>query len=268
MKFSRILGAAVVVVAVLIAMNTHAHHAQYYVLDGFGGVHAGGGAPAAPAGIPYFGFDIAKDIAYVPTSAPGPGVLVLDGFGGVHSGGLGIVSPATPYFGFDVARAIVYRNVAPRAVGATTDGGGDRNDNAAFVVESLTITAPDDGFLVVTGNIQFNCPDYMTAGGVVGRVWLNVDSTALDADFSEHYAVLPCSGLVQNYFYAENMSPHKVYPVAAGPHTVNLVIQRTAGTKSFRWLDPHLSAVFIDLGATGTSAPEVAFPGLSPSRRQ
>ena len=35
----------------------------YFVLDGFGGVHPAGGAPALTAPpAPYFGFDIAKDL--------------------------------------------------------------------------------------------------------------------------------------------------------------------------------------------------------------
>ena len=32
----------------------------YYVLDGDGGVHAGGGAPAVSPPTPFFGFDIAR----------------------------------------------------------------------------------------------------------------------------------------------------------------------------------------------------------------
>jgi len=40
--------------------------AGYYVLDAFGGLHAGGSAPA-PTGLPpYFGFDIARDMALLP----------------------------------------------------------------------------------------------------------------------------------------------------------------------------------------------------------
>ena len=33
-----------------------------YVLDGFGGVHAGGGAPILLPGTPYFGFDVVQDL--------------------------------------------------------------------------------------------------------------------------------------------------------------------------------------------------------------
>ena len=36
--------------------------AAVYVLDGLGGVHAGGGAPVLSPSTPYFGFDIARDL--------------------------------------------------------------------------------------------------------------------------------------------------------------------------------------------------------------
>ena len=104
----------------LISGSAHAQHAQYYVLDGFGGIHAGGGAGVISPGTPYFGFDVAADIAYVPLGSlagHGDGVLVLDGFGGAHAGGALAASPPggpTPYFGFDVARALTYRSVPSR----------------------------------------------------------------------------------------------------------------------------------------------------------
>jgi len=34
----------------------------FYVLDRFGGLHAGGGAPVLLPGTPYFGFDVAQDL--------------------------------------------------------------------------------------------------------------------------------------------------------------------------------------------------------------
>ena len=75
------------------AMNGH------YVLDGFGGVHAGGAAPVLLPAAPYFGFDVARDLEIWRD-----GYYVLDGFGGVHVGGNApVLAPATPYFGFDVA---------------------------------------------------------------------------------------------------------------------------------------------------------------------
>lgn len=78
--------------------------ANFYVLDGFGGVHAGGGAPVLNPTTPYFGFDIARDLELVAA-----GFYVLDGFGEVHAGGgASAISPATPYFGFDIAKDLEF----------------------------------------------------------------------------------------------------------------------------------------------------------------
>jgi hypothetical protein len=74
----------------------------YYVLDGYGGVHAGGEISKISPPTPYFGWDIARDIEFMTN---GSGYYVLDGYGGIHKGGgAPSLSPATPYFGFDLAK--------------------------------------------------------------------------------------------------------------------------------------------------------------------
>ncbi len=71
----------------------------HYVLDGFGGVHAGDGAPTLSPTTPYFGFDVAVDMELAAS-----GFYVLDAMGGVHAGGGAMVlNPPTPYFGFPAA---------------------------------------------------------------------------------------------------------------------------------------------------------------------
>ena len=55
----------VAVLAVLVSLGSVAqaqNHAQHYVLDAFGGVHAGGGAPVITPATPYFGFDAARSV--------------------------------------------------------------------------------------------------------------------------------------------------------------------------------------------------------------
>ncbi len=102
-----------------------------YVLDRFGGLHAGGGAPALSPAPPYFGFDIARDLEIV-----GVGAYVLDGFGGVHVvGGAPSVSSTSPYFGFDTAR-----DLAPSGSGFyVLDGfGGVHTGNGAPVMIPAT----------------------------------------------------------------------------------------------------------------------------------
>ena len=83
-----------------------------FVLDGYGGLHPfGASAPVETAGASghYWGFDIARDFAFMPD---GSGGFVLDGYGGLH--GFGVGSGAAPaatagysYFGFDVAIRVV-----------------------------------------------------------------------------------------------------------------------------------------------------------------
>ena len=76
----------------------------YYVLDGYGGVHAGGGASNFVSAPPYFGWDIARDLELNPASGGG---YILDGYGGLHAaGGAAAISPPTPYFGWDIARTV------------------------------------------------------------------------------------------------------------------------------------------------------------------
>ena len=71
----------------------------HYVLDGFGGVHAGDGAPTMSPATPYFGFDVAVDMELAAN-----GYYVLDALGGVHAGGGALLmAPPTPYFGFPAA---------------------------------------------------------------------------------------------------------------------------------------------------------------------
>lgn len=127
----------------------------YYVLDGFGGVHAGGGAPVISAPTPYFGFDIAKDIVYVPpgSGAGAGGYLVLDGFGGVHVGGSisGFsVTPRTPYFGFNVARAIAVRRsgFVARALGQVFY---DASVSQGRNLSSSNVTRPETGVYCIRG---------------------------------------------------------------------------------------------------------------------
>ena len=108
--------------------NTITGHGHFYVLEAFGGVHAGGGAPAISPLTPYFGFDVAEDIEYFPSDASGSaGILVLDKLGGVHPGGGLAASPPlgpTPYFGFDAARAIVRRDNRPQMLAANVQPNG------------------------------------------------------------------------------------------------------------------------------------------------
>ena len=75
-----------------------------YLLDGYGGIHPFGGAPAF-ANTPYWaGFDIARGLEIVSDGAGVPtGGWVLDGWGGIHPFGTGAAAYAAPYYaGYDL----------------------------------------------------------------------------------------------------------------------------------------------------------------------
>ncbi len=95
-----------------------------YVLDGWGGVHAFGGAPALPYNGYWVGWDIARGIALNPD---GKGGYVLDGFGGLHRFGNAAPVTASAYWsGSDIARGVVLApdSTATHPKGYTLDGFG------------------------------------------------------------------------------------------------------------------------------------------------
>ncbi|HEX6489408.1 MAG TPA: fibronectin type III domain-containing protein [Candidatus Dormibacteraeota bacterium] len=76
-----------------------------YVVDGWGGVHPFGPAPAAPGSAYWAGQDIARGIATAPNRHSG---YVLDGWGGIHPfGGAASVAVSAYWSGWDIARALV-----------------------------------------------------------------------------------------------------------------------------------------------------------------
>jgi spore germination protein YaaH len=80
-----------------------------YVVDGFGGVHpfhpADGNAMPAPIQSPYWGWDIARKIWFLPGSSTAG--YVLDGYGGLHPfGSAPAIASFTYWPGWDIARAV------------------------------------------------------------------------------------------------------------------------------------------------------------------
>jgi hypothetical protein len=94
-----------------------------YTLDGWGGIHPFGGAPAVSGGPYWYGWDIARGLVLNPTC---PGNIrsgfVLDGFGGVHGFGGAADPPHNGYWpNWDIARGIVSTGTDG---GYTLDGWG------------------------------------------------------------------------------------------------------------------------------------------------
>ena len=78
-----------------------------YVLDGYGGAHTAGTIANVPTA--YFGFDIARDIVFLPTAtAANPQGYTLDGWGGIHPfGGAPAISGGGYWPFWDIAKRLV-----------------------------------------------------------------------------------------------------------------------------------------------------------------
>jgi spore germination protein YaaH len=101
--------------------------ANGYTLDGWGGVHQYGGAPAIADGSHAYwpGWDIARSIAVCPGGQSG---YTLDGWGGIHAfGNVPAVGDGSHTYwpGWDIARGIALSSCSPSAVqGYIVDGYG------------------------------------------------------------------------------------------------------------------------------------------------
>jgi hypothetical protein len=95
-----------------------------YTLDGWGDVHATGGAPSLSRTAYWPGWNIARSLALFPD---GTGGYLLDGWGGLHPVGNANPVTASAYWpGWDIARQVVLAPWATKAApaGWTLDGWG------------------------------------------------------------------------------------------------------------------------------------------------
>ena len=260
--------AEVLIVLALCVLPAQAqNHAPHYVLDAFGGVHAAGGAPVIAPATPYFGFDVAQSIEYVPigtAAASGDGILVLDKWGGVHRGGALVANPpssSTPYFGFDAARDIAFRDVPPRIVSANIFASLHVSTASVFFWDlgSVTIYAPTSGFLHVIGRSALAC-----AGGsgdeLAATLSANVDGTGPGPNVDQGLAVWgSCAGAAQK-MPTQNQTVSFVIHVTAGPHTVYLLGRKDGGTGTAVFSNGSVVVQFVAQDSHG----QITMPGLEP----
>ena len=139
-----------------------------YVLDGWGGVHPSGSAPAAPDSAYWPGWDIARGIALRPDKASG---YVLDGWGGVHSFGAAPARAAGAYYpGWDIARGIALNPCdASGTSGWTLDGWGGLH--AFGGAPGVTASAYYPGWDIARGIAVNPCPSSGSPSGEVLDGW-------------------------------------------------------------------------------------------------
>ena len=246
----------------LSAVALVAQYAPFYVLDGYGGVHGGGGAPVITPATPYFGWDIARDFFYVPTSTSdtnyGDGLLVLDGFGGVHTGGkLSTVSlPASPYFGWDIARAIAFRRIDPQAYGAVSTTWTDYTSAAwtQVIAESMNMVLPDAGYVIVTISCNIVNPDASSppSGKCIGAdIAIGVNSTSSadaasirTANLGDAY--IPMGSGVNGYPTDIASLTRSFYFNTGGTQRFYFLARRSFGTGTVRILHPSITCLYVN----------------------
>jgi hypothetical protein len=239
---------------------TVAQYFGYYVLDGYGGVHRGGGAPAISPSPSYFGWDIAKALEYVPVgysqTTHGHGLMVLDGYGGVHLGGaLKGVTPSiqpTPYFGWNIARDIGLMLIPPRASGTYSTGSGTITSSTFVVISSTEIILPDDGFVFISGGITA----YNTSQMYPSRVWLGFGVDDTSAPFGDVLAGanLPAMSL-GSYSVSQVEKSLMAFISSAGRHSFYLLARKDETTYgNLLYQHPTLSVIYVDQTGTGYSS--------------
>lgn len=250
-------------VLLLLSSPSFGQYWPYYVLDGYGGIHSGGGAATISPKTPYFGWDIARAIQYVPvgygSTYYGHGILVLDGYGGIHQGGelSGLSVTKTPYFGWDIARDMALRIIPPKANYSSYSCGNQTVTSTSYIsIRSTYLYLPDDGYVLITGSTSMGNND--STNNAVCRVALGIDgTTALDGIEAE-VGLPPTSH--PNHWYSVTRTQMDF--VSAGYHTFYFLVKKIGTSGQVLYFDPTISAIYIDMSSTGYSEkPDVSTPG-------
>jgi hypothetical protein len=253
-------------------MISAAYYPQYYVLDGYGGVHAGGGAVAFSPGSHYFGWDISKAIAYIPVGtavAQGDGLIQLDGWGGLwYAGALASDPPTgtTPWWGWNIARDIVYRIVPPRIEYSYSDSYSDLTLSTYTNVASNYMHIPDDGFVFVTCNAELLAANATAGNNAVAEIGIGDNVTTGEAPGTSRYEVL-LGGDVE-YYYAgcRSVVTQRTFSVSKGSsYYFYFLVRRAAGTAPVRVIEPNITMIFVDQNWRGESGPSLSSEPGKPS---
>jgi hypothetical protein len=237
-----------------------AQYAGYYVLDGYGGVHAGGGAAAITPATAYFGWDIAKDIAFIPVaysdSVHGDGYLVLDGYGGIHRGGkLASISVAsTPYFGWNIARALDFRRIDPQAYGTALTTYADYTDNVIHTLSGpINMGLPDAGYVLVTGSVWVINTSTTAGQNLDALVGIGANSETTMDTASMKGVTVQAEPLTSAYNSATVSVSRLFYFDTSGTQRFYLLVRRDSGTGTVRAAYPCFNAVYFNKRYDGYS---------------
>ena len=230
-----------------------AQYAGFYVLDGYGGVHVGGGAAAISPSTPYFGWDIARDIAFIPVaysdSIHGDGFLVLDGFGGIHRGGklASISVTSSPYFGWDIARAMAFRNIDGQAYGTSSSSYVDITTSTwTTLLGPINMVLPDAGYVIVTAVCSVNDPSG-SGYDIAAQIGIGVNSTTSPDTSSIRYCTLKGADTVGSLYPAAVLTARELfYFSGSGTQRFYFLANRYGGTGTVRVYRYSLDAVYFN----------------------
>lgn len=260
----------------LSAVALVAQYAGYYVLDGYGGVHAGGGAAAITPATAYFGWDIAKDIAFIPVAyndaIHGDGYLVLDGYGGIHRGGkLASISVAgTPYFGWNIARALDFRRIDPQAYGTAETTFPNYTDDVIHTLTGpINMGLPDAGYVLVTGSVWIINSSTTAGQNIDVLVGIGENSEAAMDTASMKGVTVQAEPLATVLNSATVSVSRLFYFDTSGTQRFYLLVRRDGGTGTVRAAYPCFNAIYFNKRYDGWSmSPGDQDPGLVPGVSQ
>lgn len=132
-------------------------------------------------------------------------------------------------------------------VAAVASNAFDALTGGIEVIESVELTAPADGYVIVTGSTN-TWAQHTNGTADIGRYGVSDSPTAFD--IGKEF-VMPDSAA--SGFYEFGWSEARVYPVAAGAHTFYLLGEETSGNigPSF----PTLTALFVPAAYGAVSTP-------------
>lgn len=127
---------------------------------------------------------------------------------------------------------------------------GSRLNSGAFdLVDTIAITAPTSGFVIVTAAVGMSIEGTGTAG------FIRIRDNVTVANFSPTLSASTNSGPAATTAVATTLSPAYVFPVSAGAHSFILEAQMS-GAGTVTAYDGIITAIFVPFGSGGAATLE------------
>lgn len=124
----------------------------WYMLDGYGGIHTSNPALPKPVDLPYFGFDIARNLEVKQDVRGGYHFFMLDGYGGMHTNNPSFYYGSLPFLGIDVMRDLEPVDDNGWMV---MDVLGNTYENFGYFRDKITYAHPSSYYPIMRGMVRF-----------------------------------------------------------------------------------------------------------------